>query len=385
MSLRNRFHNDRPLKLFGIHKEVSAIFVCTVILSLILFLTPPALGAEPAADNDLFTIDSVAVDITAENAVEARQQAITAAQKKAFDQLKQQLLARRDREAIDALTTERLKQLVRDFTVDNESTAPRQYRALFTVRFDPGAVKSLFDQEQLSYTTVRSDPVMVLPFLQIGERFLLWDDPNPWRDLWFSEKDSPAGLVPHQVPVGDIEDLKDTPDNLLTMANASENIKRLKDRYNVDRIYAVAVKSKGPPLKPDEGTITRVFQFFDGLPVEITRIDSGGGFETAMNAVKAFLEDSWKTRAETKSGTGGYIQARAFFSSLEAWINLKRQIENITPINRIELREMTQSYANLILYHNGALETLFPSMEGRGLFLSRTPILDGQFHILKPL
>lgn len=86
---------------------------------------------------DAYVVRNVVVDITADNAVNARNQAFVQAQGKAFGQLLQQLEQPAGRPPPDEAT---LGRMVRDFELASEHMASNRYRGNFTVHFDPAQV-----------------------------------------------------------------------------------------------------------------------------------------------------------------------------------------------------------------------------------------------------
>ncbi len=339
-----------------------------------------------AQNRDIFLVKDIAIDVTEENAVEARASAFEQAQIEAFNVLKDRLLSSFHSQRLDELDPLIIQSLVRDVSVDNEQTAPTRYRAEFSVRFDKNKTKDLFSENNLSYASFEGGPALVLPFLQIGEQFLLWDDPNPWREQWFEAQYSSQNLLRIVIPVGDLSDIKDAPNNLLEYSDASQSIENLKRRYGVEKIYGVAAKSKGLAIEPgNDGVNIRVFQFFDGLPIEIGRLDVQGDFEVAHEQTIQYLQENWKNQTKVNTTATSLIMARAFYSSIEEWNQIQSSLKSITNIKTFEPKTITKSYSDITITFSGTRDKIFPAMQKRGLFLSRTSIIEDKFHILKQL
>lgn len=97
----------------------------------------PADSANPIVPVDPYTISNVVVDVTADNAVEARSQAFT---KGAEEAVRQFLAAQGVPEGLNDVDP---NALVRDFQVNEEHFSRTRYKAVLTYRFKPSAMGRL--------------------------------------------------------------------------------------------------------------------------------------------------------------------------------------------------------------------------------------------------
>jgi hypothetical protein len=90
-----------------------------------------------------YTVSGVAVDVTAESAVAAREQALIQGQRKAFEQLVVELLGVGQAGAVRRPSDDELSAMVQDFEVENERASAVRYIGSLTFRFDAEAVDAL--------------------------------------------------------------------------------------------------------------------------------------------------------------------------------------------------------------------------------------------------
>lgn len=100
-----------------------------LVLAACLAFTAPALAQ--------YTVEGVEVDVTAANAVKAREEALKQAQVKAFEQLARTTLGEDGMASYTMPDADTVMALVQDFEVTNEQLSARRYKGTFTVRFRP--------------------------------------------------------------------------------------------------------------------------------------------------------------------------------------------------------------------------------------------------------
>lgn len=120
------------------------------LLSLLCLTVSPALAqqaavapvAPAAALSDPYTVTGVQVDQAVSSAQAARDEALLAAERKAFDILKQQLAASGSADAgsLPTPSDAQLAKMVQNFEVAGEKVSARRYSGSFTIRFRPTTV-----------------------------------------------------------------------------------------------------------------------------------------------------------------------------------------------------------------------------------------------------
>lgn len=211
-------------------------------------LTPlPTPGAVQREDANLIVSD-VMIDRTADNAVQAREQAMTEARRVAFQRLAEKNLTPAAYATFRMPDDRTIATLVQDFEIKGEQLSSTRYVASFTVRFReavrnyiniPQAVREVtapattpswrqmpgdqsavpgegtvvidgaadgaaqtvpfgqaaqgqqpapqaqYGQAQAAATPRVNVPVLLLPYYEnMAGKTVLWDDVNPWRDTW---------------------------------------------------------------------------------------------------------------------------------------------------------------------------------------------------------
>ena len=198
-------------------------FIAIPILFCSLFLVQPVFAEDAVQDTytDIYTVENVEVDITAENAVKARTEALDKAQIEAYKILAGRILGEGALEGEPEPDPLAVGVLVQDFEVTNEQLSSVRYKGTFTVRFRPRAVDRYFNYAgtQNMYGSAESTFVpgpagttgnaeyaktLVLPFYQYGRMTTIWDDQNnKWMQAWRRARGEDYLVL----PIGDALDI----------------------------------------------------------------------------------------------------------------------------------------------------------------------------------
>ena len=100
----------------------------------------------------LFTVENITVDVTADNAIAAREQAFNEAQVKAFTKLTKRLVEEGETDKMDTPGADTISTMIEDFEVTNERLSKVRYVGTYTFSFNENAVRRLFTTSGQSYT-----------------------------------------------------------------------------------------------------------------------------------------------------------------------------------------------------------------------------------------
>jgi hypothetical protein len=325
------------------------------------------------AQDDPFTVRNVEVDVTAATATEAREQAITQAQRKAFERLVARLVVQGGARSVPVPEGRALDDLVRDFEVASEKVSAVRYLATFTVRFKPNPVRALLRAEQVTFTETVSKPLLVLPLYRAEGALILWDDPNPWRDAWARLGQS-DGFVPLTVPDGDIADVQDIgPEQAL--ARDPERTRAIAKRYGAAGVLLafatlrMDARSGKPTLDVTATRIgailpeqTLVFSFGDEPTAEAL-------LDKAVVAVRKAIEESWKRDNVLRFDRPQTVTVRVPIASLADWVEVRKRLAGVAFISRTEIVSLSREAAVLSLTFPGDEEQLAAALVQRDLAL----------------
>ena len=338
-------------------------------------VTVSALLAFPAMAQDIFTVTGVHVDESADTAAAARERALEIGQRLAFEEVVARITLPEDRAGLQIPDTAEITNMVRDFGVSNEKTSSVRYIADMTVRFKDDELRRYLRFRDVSFAELQSKPVMIVPVYRTSGYVSLWDDPNPWREVW-SRNIATSGLVPIKAPIGDLTDIS-TVSAEQAENGAMDRLSQLARRYGAD----VAVVASADVTGPVGG---------DSVNVTITRYDPNGApqifgvqentlpdetlNETLVRAAKSVqdqLADGWKRANLINYSTGGSLMVFIPITGLQDWAKIEDKLIGLPVVRNSRVVAMSRREVQLSLDFVGSTDQLQTALNQQNLNLSR--------------
>ncbi len=345
-----------------------------VVTSLLVLAAPAVAQAPPAAQDDVFTVADVAVDVTDASASQARERAHLDGQRQAFQKLMQRL-ATDDNIRSPRLDEATLTGLVRSIDVTNERTSAVRYLATLTVRFNPAAVRDVMSSAGAAFTETRARPVLVVPVYSVGGSAILFDDRNPWREAW-ARRWPRDTLAPILVPLGDLRDIGDLGAKE-AMAGDTVKLEALARRYGAAEA-AVAVAAVSLDAITAKPTVALTVTRYSG-DAEVTLVDSFTGesadqtealLARAVTWVERELERLWKQDNAVDPGQSERrIVLAAPIASLAEWTEIRRRLSGIGLVRKAEVVQLTRQEGRIALTYVGETGQLRSALAQRDLEL----------------
>lgn len=367
-----------------IHIRGPAVLCRAVTIALVAMVI--AFPSVVEAATDLFEVKGVKVDVTAKTAAAAREQALAQGEVKAFRLLIDRLTLPADRGLLPELTRHEISSLVKDFSVAKEKVSTVRYIASLDYSFKADKIRRLLVDSGVPYAATRSKPMLVLPVYQSAGALILWDEPNPWRDAWAARPEG-AGLVPTIVPLGDLTDIaaigaeqavQGDPTRLAAMAR----------RYGTgDTLVVYAVQENQAPgeqarLKVTVGryrsegrvqAFVRTFRAQQGETLDAV-------FNRAVDAIIGQMENDWKEENLLQFDRPSVAAVTVRIAELGDWLAVRRRLENVAVLQRVDLVLLSRDQARVNLYYAGTPRQLLVALEQADLSLFQ----EGAEWILEP-
>jgi hypothetical protein len=219
----------------------------------------------------------------------------------------------------------------------------------------------------------------VIPLLVTEQGPALWQDDNLWLQAWIA-RETPPGLVPIIVPLGDTADIED-----LTAAQASRGdvaaLDRFARRYGADEVAVIEAR-------PNEASGA------NGTPVialNVRRIGPRGGagfdeqvrgragqpweelFALAADRVVARFDESWKEANTIRYDLPGALRVIVPVANLGEWVKVRSALLEMPQVAEIEIIALARTGADITLRYYGEQTQLEAALATRDLYLNAGP------------
>lgn len=375
------------------HFQTVRTVFCAALAGVIL------LGGAAMAANERYTVEKVEVDVTAANAVEARNKALDEAQVKAYRMLAERIYgpeAMANFKDPDPVT---VSSMVQDFEVTNEQLSRVRYKGVFTVRFRPNAIRHYLPASSdyvATADTAKNIPTLILPYYRSGARTVLWDDTNTWLKAWTAPAATDAaktddGLI---VPIGDLLDVSQMPDDK-ALTYDSKMLDQMMGRYGADEAAILIAVPK------EEGLEISVYQAQRSGPafaqtMLISRMaseDDATLHARAADRLRDVMRGNWKKAppaqeqipvaqdapyqsqqpAPVAAGPAQNYNGRVMFASVQEWVRLKQLMESAPGVRSVVVRGLKPREAQVAVTFAGDPVQLATAMQQAGVIV-RTPV-----------
>lgn len=368
------------------HLKAARTVFCMALCALIL--NSFGINAQAWA-NELYTVEDVEVDVTAKNAVEAREKAFMEAQVKAYQMLKERLLVGSPDISVDELDAESISFLVQDFEVTKEQLTTKRYKGNYTIRFRPDAFQKKMVAENKTFTDLPRGDVLILPFYQSASDTILWDRTNPFMAAWTRARSNEDAIASTVVPIGDIDDVSQI--NEFSPLNYDANkLDQVRQRYSANETL---ITMASPEVTPDGRENIRISLYkamFDGpkFSGQMT-IEGAPGepnsilYDRAVERVQQKLKSDWKQETAVTSSDLRTIKAAMYFNTVREWIDSKRSLESVPGIKAVRVMQLSPREARLEIDFQGEIERLNFALQRSGIFMNKSADKLGELYVLK--
>jgi len=377
-------------------------------LSVFVLLAMPA-----QAESVSYTIQDVEVSATASDGTTARMQAMTQAEKDAFRQLMENLLAPEDAAARIAAAQEyQISRMVRGYEVRNEKVGATSYAAKLDVTFDPAQVQSFLTRPAagsaaaqavtppvagqplpvppavnvgamppvasvpVSVPSVRSN-VLVLPVFSTSDTHLLWEESNAWRQAWNQAERTDTQFI--RLPIGDQSDQMVLAGSQVTTAPYA-SFSPIAERYQASTVLvAEALPSSA---SGGDGLAVRLRSL--GMQGQSNELElsyqqqSGETQEAMMQRAAQDIIGRIMREGQQQSVQQPYAAAPrskltvlSRLNQLGDWVVLRKRLLSLPVVEAVELSAISSQQADMVVTFRGSPDQLEQGMASQGLKVNK--------------
>lgn len=340
----------------------------TIAAALLALVAAGTVVAQTSAGSG-FTVTGIDVDTTGPDAVQARQQGIRDARRRAVRQLVDRMVAPEDRVKVPQVDEAQLENMVRGIEFVRERTAPNRYIATLNVVFAPEPVKAWLSGAGVKIVETVSRPALVIPLWKGKAGLEPLDDGNAWREAW-RQLDSAGSAVPVTLMRGDQVDQNAMSAEEAYVGDVSA-LARLNDRYRAPLIIVAVVEGD-----KQSGALTVGGLRYDaqtGARSEIPRTPIAGtsGLPDAAKNMHAKLEQDWRGMATVRRDSQDTLDVVVPIRALGDWVQVRQRLGAVPAVKAVTVKTLEADRAELRLEYFGSPDELQRTLAQAGLSLSK--------------
>ncbi|ACT59600.1 DUF2066 domain-containing protein [Hirschia baltica] len=306
--------------------------------------------ATGASFADVYLVKGIAVDVTAENSIQARATAFDQARVIGANRLLQRITTAEDRANAKALyiNSSIAARLVAAVDVQDEKQSATRYLGLLAVKFDERAVKAFLRVYDMPFVDSQASLALMVPEVDSGV------NPDEWASVW--ENGSDANVLAPFV-VSEAIYLNDV--NWEDIAS---------DAYNVSAQRGVVARVKQVGLNYFVSLYDLRQEYSSRMP-----LGTAGPFLTLEEAKAGsigYLEDVWKTQNIVRVTGETSVSAVARYSSQQGWVSIQKALKNSRLIKNVLVEKVSVRGADVSFSYAGRPDQLAAELRTGGVILS---------------
>jgi len=326
-------------------------------------------SAQITVAGNAVTISGVDVDVTAADAIKAREQGVREAQGKAVKMLIDQLVAPADRGKVPPLQPGQLESMVRGVEFAKERTTANRFVGTLNVVFAAEPVKQWLSGAGISLSETVARAALVVPLWKDKLGVEPLDDHNAWRDAW-SKLDTSGSAVPVSVVRGDQLDQDALSVEEAFVGDVSA-LARLNDRYHAPTIVVATLEGDR-----STGPLTAGGFLYDAKTGERTdlpkfTVTDPGQLADAAQKMHASLDQAWRGVAVVHRDSQDSMDVTVPIGSLADWAKVRQRLGGIPAIKSMQVRALETDHADIHLDYYGTPEELQKILAQAGLSLDK--------------
>lgn len=352
-------------------------------------------GPARAADS-LYTVAKISVDVTAKDAVAAREMGMAEAEQRAVMTVLKRIVPASVYASLPEISKDDIETLVNGVSIRSEQNSTTRYLAVLDISLNEQALKQFLQDQNIAYSEARAPSISILP-LMIDGGSVKSEGAEGWREAWegldLSHSVTPATILRPR-PDLDAATLK------AVLAGDPPALASMQEDYG----YGQLVIAVG---QIDHGQFVTRLAGSDAVgPITFEQSDklAGDVMTAARNAAEiAFgvLENRWKVsqageapatqvKRDEREGTEAEAEgkpnepaevprnvvAEVEFSGLKDWQDIRGRLMNIAGIQGLEVNSLSARAASITFDYAGSLGKLQTELGQNGFELGEK---DGNF------
>ncbi len=337
-----------------------------------LLLCAAGTQSQAASTDAVFTVGNYPVEARADNAVTAKDRALSDGQQAALRSLLKRLVPVTSYARIRKLSTTRAGDLIEGYKVRSERNSATDYIASLDFSFQPKAVRDMLRREGIAFTDEQAPALIVIP-LRRSAASAAPESETAWSNVW-------KGLdLEHALTPVKLHTLKKeiAPDTVNALANGDGSAMRALAAAYGSELVLLAVAEQDDAAGRLNVTLSGRDAVGAFALTRAYRLDAGDpAYTRELAAVVSLriLEGRWKalkSRRDTAGGGGSAVDLliAVEFRGMSEWQDISRRLSSTPGVEELEVAGLSARGARVTLRYADGAEGLSRALSQQGLSL----------------
>ena len=335
-------------------KQYIFIFLTATFFSLILF-------SKVLSQDNVFVTNDVKVKQSIDVNF-SRYRVIDKAFLSSFKILMSKILLSSDFKKIKNIKLNKIKSLVNNFQIVEETYRNNIYSAKLNFFYDERRVKKILQDKNISFTQPENISVVLYPVLIVNEKTQDLEENffyNNWNEILIENE-----LINFILPLEDLDDLE----RIRKIKGKIEelNVQDIIKKYNTKNYVFLLIQNNNYKLDIyiksnfNENRISKNFSY------EINNYNNKDELSEILKDIKIKITDIWKGENIINLDIPLSITIKHNYKNINNLNKLKNALYKISIINKFSMNELNSNYVFFKIYYYGNPKKLKKELEGLG-------------------
>ena len=300
------------------------------------------------SEENVFTIDEVKVNGTFDINF-SREEYIDKVFLESYKMLMSKILLSSDFNKLSLLSLNRIKNLISNFQILNETYINGEYIGTYKVYFNEKKVKKFLNRNNVSFSQPKKIIAIFYPVLFIDNK--LQDFTNNYFYKYWNEIKIKNELISFILPIEDLDDVY----KIKKMKNSFEelNIKNIVEKYNIDNYAFAFIENENNKLNVYLKTNFNKNKISKNISYKNFDINNKKNLKNILKDLKIKVTDIWKKENEINLSSPLSLNIK-FINTKPNRIDIfKDTLDKINTIDNYFIEEININYAFIKIFYYG--------------------------------
>ncbi len=341
-------------------KRLGLLVLCGILLAM------PAYAESP-----VYTVE-VSVDVTDVNASQAREKAMVAANRRAFETVVRKITTAQGAQNLMNFTDNQILNFIKEVSVVSEKSSNVRYIADLLVTINESVLKAYMQEKEINSVVEASSKVVVVPVFRAFEadKPLLWEDGNIWRQAWENKEPRNSLVKISSLPANDVSFAAIDAEKAQAFDKAA--LEEVLLNNNASDVYvADAVYDGIDGLKVRLMSLKNASNAEETIMVPGDRGQSAELMAAAVDMVSAKIENKVKTASIAENQMLSSIEVIYNYPELRDWVATEKLLKSIAYVRGLQVEAMGSGKVQFKLEFVGSDEKVWAALRANGLNLKQ--------------